>query len=90
MQTGLYKAPRGQPTYTGGLIMQTMNPGDTATVQRIVSERKGRPGPPLEVLHPVQAASGYVPAVGFLYVASKAAPAGAPAGSAAPTTGAKA
>jgi formate dehydrogenase subunit gamma len=61
MRTGLYKAPCGGGTYTAGLIMQTMNPGDTAAVQRIVSELKGRPGPLLEVLHAVQAALGYIP-----------------------------
>jgi len=62
MQTGLYKASRGHRTYTVGLIMQTLNSGDTATVRRIVAELKGRPGPLLEVLHAVQAALGYVPA----------------------------
>ena len=41
--------------------MQTLNPGDTATVRRIVAELNGRPGPLLEVLHAVQAALGYVP-----------------------------
>jgi len=62
MRTGLYKASRGRQTYTGDLIMQTLNPGDTATVRRIVSELKGRPGPLLEVLHAVQSALGCVPA----------------------------
>jgi len=69
MRTGLYKAPRGPGTYTDSLIMQTMNPGDTATVQRIVSELKGRPGPLLEILHAVQAALGYVPAAAVPVVA---------------------
>lgn len=41
--------------------MQTLNPGDTATVRRIVADLKGRPGPLLEVLHAVQTALGYVP-----------------------------
>jgi len=69
MRTGLYKAPQRQGTYTGGLIMQTLNPGDTATVRRIVSELKGRPGPLLEVLHAVQGALGCVPAAAVPLVA---------------------
>jgi len=69
MRTGLYKAPRGRQTYTDGLIMQTLNPGDTATVRRIVSELKGRPGPLLEVLHAVQSALGFVPAAAVPLVA---------------------
>jgi hypothetical protein len=56
MRTGLCKAPRVPGTYTDGLIMQTLNPGDTETVRRIVSELKGRPGPLLEILHAVQSA----------------------------------
>ena len=39
MQTGLCKAPRTPGTYTDDPIMQTLNPGDTATVLRTVSER---------------------------------------------------
>src|SRR3974377_2486610 len=62
MRAGLYKAPRRHRTYTDGLIMQTLNPSDTATVRRLVAELKGRPGPLLEVLHAVQAVLGYVPA----------------------------
>jgi formate dehydrogenase subunit gamma len=69
MRTGLYKAPRGQRTYTGSLIMQTLNPADTATVRRIVSELKGRPGPLLEILHEVQAALGHIPAAAVPLVA---------------------
>lgn len=69
MQTGLYKAPRGLRTYTAGLIMQTLNPGDTATVRRIVSELKGRPGPLLEILHAVQKTLGYIPAAAVPLVA---------------------
>jgi len=69
MQTGLYKASQRPRTYTGSLIMQTLNPGDTATVRRIVSELKGRPGPLLEVLHAVQDALGYVPAAAVPLVA---------------------
>jgi hypothetical protein len=38
MRTGLCKAPWGRQTYTDRLIMQTLNPGDSATVPRIVSE----------------------------------------------------
>jgi formate dehydrogenase subunit gamma len=69
MRPDLYKAPRRQRTYTGGLIMQTMNAADTATVRRIVSDLKGRPGPLLEVLHAVQVALGYVPAEAIPLVA---------------------
>ena len=69
MRAGLYKASQRRRTYTGGLIMQTLNPGDTATVRRIVSELKGRPGPLLEVLHAVQAALGFVPAAAVPLVA---------------------
>jgi formate dehydrogenase subunit gamma len=69
MRTGLYKASQRPGTYTGSLIMQTLNPGDTATVRRIVSELKGRPGPLLEVLHAVQDALGYVPAAAVPLVA---------------------
>jgi formate dehydrogenase subunit gamma len=49
--------------------MQTLNPGDIATVRRIVTELKGRPGPLLEVLHAVQAALGFVPAAAVPLVA---------------------
>lgn len=69
MRTGLYKASRPQGTYTDDLIMQTMNAGDTATVRRIVSELRGRPGPLLEVLHAVQAALGFIPAAAVPLVA---------------------
>lgn len=69
MRTGLYKALRGRRTYTDSLIMQTLNPADTATVRRIVSELKGRPGPLLEILHAVQAALGYIPAAAVPVVA---------------------
>jgi formate dehydrogenase subunit gamma len=71
MRTGLYKASPGWATYTDSLIMQTLNPADTATVRRIVSELKGRPGPLLEVLHAVQAALGYVPAAAVPVVAEE-------------------
>ena len=62
MRTGLYKVYCRQRTYTGALIMQTLNPGDTETVRRTVSELKGRPGPLLKILHAVQAALGHIPA----------------------------
>src|SRR6266436_1104252 len=42
--------------------METLPPADSAVVQRIASDLKGRPGPLLEVLHAIQAALGYVPA----------------------------
>ena len=42
--------------------METLFPAESAVVQRIASDLKGRPGPLLEVLHAIQAALGYVPA----------------------------
>ena len=42
--------------------METLPPAESAVVQRIASDLKGRPGPLLEVLHAIQAALGYVPA----------------------------
>ncbi|HSY46284.1 MAG TPA: formate dehydrogenase subunit gamma [Steroidobacteraceae bacterium] len=42
--------------------METLSPGDSAVVRRIVAEHLGRPGPLLEVLHAVQAALGFIPA----------------------------
>jgi formate dehydrogenase subunit gamma len=42
--------------------METLPPAESAAVQRIASDLKGRPGPLLEVLHAIQAALGYVPA----------------------------
>ena len=71
MRAGLYKASLRRETYTDNLIMQTLNPADTATVRRIVSELKGRPGPLLEVLHAVQAALGYVPPAAVPVVAEE-------------------
>jgi formate dehydrogenase subunit gamma len=41
--------------------MKPMLPSESATVRRIVSDMKDRPGPLIEVLHSVQAALGYVP-----------------------------
>ena len=41
--------------------METLPPAESAVVQRIASDLKGRPGPLLEVLHAIQAALGYVP-----------------------------
>ena len=42
--------------------METLPPAESAVVQRVASDLKGRPGPLLEVLHAIQAALGYVPA----------------------------
>ena len=42
--------------------METLPPAESAVIQRIASDLKGRPGPLLEVLHAIQATLGYVPA----------------------------
>jgi formate dehydrogenase subunit gamma len=42
---------------------------ETDLVQRIVAERKSRPGPLLEILHAIQEALGYVPAAAVPVVA---------------------
>src|SRR5207249_11879925 len=49
--------------------METLPPAESAVVQRIASDLKGRPGPLLEVLHPIQAAPGYVPVAALPIVA---------------------
>jgi formate dehydrogenase subunit gamma len=50
---------RRRRTYTVG--MATLAPEHGETVQRIVGDLKGRPGPLIEVLHAIQAELGYVP-----------------------------
>src|SRR2546430_8889285 len=49
--------------------METLPPAESAVVQRIASDLKGRPGPLLEVLHAIQAALGYVPGAAVPIVA---------------------
>src|SRR5256714_11496699 len=51
------------------ISMETLPPAESAVVQRIASDLKGRPGPLLEVLHAVQAALGYVPGAAVPIVA---------------------
>jgi formate dehydrogenase subunit gamma len=51
--------------------METLPPAESAAVQRIASDLKGRPGPLLEVLHAIQAALGYVPAAAVPVVAEE-------------------
>jgi hypothetical protein len=46
--------------------MQTLNPGDSATVRRFVSEPKGRPGLLLKLLQADRAAPEWVPACQLL------------------------
>jgi formate dehydrogenase subunit gamma len=42
--------------------METLQPAESAVVQRVIAEHRERPGPLLEVLHAIQAALGFVPA----------------------------
>jgi len=51
--------------------METLPPADAAVVRRIVAEHKGRPGPLLEVLHGIQSALGFVPAMAVPVVAQE-------------------
>jgi formate dehydrogenase subunit gamma len=51
--------------------MDTLDSEHRETVQRIVGDLKGRPGPLLEVLHAIQAQLGYVPAAAVPLVASE-------------------
>jgi formate dehydrogenase subunit gamma len=51
--------------------METLPPADAAVVRRIVAEHKGRPGPLLEVLHAIQSALGFVPAMAVPVVAQE-------------------
>src|ERR1700730_6942578 len=61
MDLAVYKPARA-PARIIEIPMETLPPAETAVVQRIASDLKGRPGPLLEVLHAIQAALGYVPA----------------------------
>lgn len=49
--------------------METLASEHRETVQRIVGDFKGRPGPLIEVLHAIQAELGYVPAAAVPLVA---------------------
>jgi formate dehydrogenase subunit gamma len=51
--------------------METLASEHAATVRRIASDLKGRPGPLLEVLHAVQAELGYVPPAAVPLVAAE-------------------
>jgi formate dehydrogenase subunit gamma len=50
--------------------METLTSEHGQTVQRIVADLKGRPGPLIEVLHAIQAELGYVPPAAVPLVAS--------------------
>jgi formate dehydrogenase subunit gamma len=51
--------------------METLSSADAAVVRRILAEHKGRPGPLLEVLHAIQSALGFVPAMAVPVVAQE-------------------
>jgi formate dehydrogenase subunit gamma len=51
--------------------MEPLSSGHRETIQRIVGDLKGRPGPLIEVLHAIQAELGYVPPAAVPVVASE-------------------
>jgi formate dehydrogenase subunit gamma len=51
--------------------MKTLPPQQRETIQRVIADLKGRPGPLIEILHGVQAALGHVPAAAVPLIAEE-------------------